>query len=265
MKKFKFHFVIFITILVSCNKVNKKEDQKTIVPEYKKEYFENGNVKTHVGMKNGIEHGVYFEYHEDGSLAVSGLKINGKKNGLWKSFDKKRKIIFVKQLYNDNLVYELNKEDFKFRKTKLNKKIKIDVPYKWKVNEYPDSKQILLTARKECDENIEFCPTFSLTLEKREKSFELKKYKENTDSILQMKFSNYRILKERDYSFKGITYYEKIYTGVVNNIQLGGISTWVFKNDKIYVITGFALNEKENSFLKFEGLFKDVTNSFELN
>ena len=63
----------------------------------------------------------------------------------------------------------------------------------------------------------------------------------------------------------GITYYEKIYTGVVNNIQLGGISTWVFKNDKIYVITGFALNEKENSFLKFEGLFKDVTNSFELN
>jgi hypothetical protein len=47
-------------------------------------------------------------------------------------------------------------------------------------------------------------------------------------------------------------------------MNLGGITTWIFDKKNTYIISGLALNEKEYSFLKQEGLFKDITNSIKL-
>ncbi|WP_159296058.1 PsbP-related protein [Tenacibaculum maritimum] len=231
----------------------------------KKEYYETGEIKTHANIKDGIEHGVYFEYHRNGELSISGIKIKGKKNGLWKRYDSKGKIISAKQYYNDNVVHELELSDFIFKRIKLKNHEEIDVPKNWEMIPVNQSNQVLLSIRKNCSKYIKFCPTLNVIEEDRIASSNIDSFIDKNNELLKKALNNFRIIKERKYEYDGTMFYEEIYAGENNNLGIGGISTFVFTKKKIYIITGNALNEKGNSFLKYEGLFKEITNSFRLN
>jgi len=50
------------------------------------ENFEDGTQKYEVGVKNGLKHGLYFEYYPSGELKVKGKYKNDLKEGLWKYY-----------------------------------------------------------------------------------------------------------------------------------------------------------------------------------
>ncbi|MEM6684181.1 MAG: hypothetical protein AAF617_00185, partial [Bacteroidota bacterium] len=114
--------------------------------------------------------------------------------------------------------------------------------------------------RKNCNDT--FCPNLTVTKELFIRKKRIKDYLYQNREVISEKFDNYRLLKEREYTFKNTIYFEKIYTGSFQGINIGGITTWVFEDENTYVITGLALNEEENSFLKYEGLLKEITFSF---
>ena len=64
------------------------------------EYYDNGNVKLSVGLKNGLKHGVYKEYYENGQLKVRGKYKNDKMDGNWKFYDENGKQTNEKE-YNE--------------------------------------------------------------------------------------------------------------------------------------------------------------------
>ena len=51
------------------------------------EYFENGNLKIEVSLKEGLKHGTYREYYENGSLKIKGRYRNDFMDGNWKIYD----------------------------------------------------------------------------------------------------------------------------------------------------------------------------------
>ncbi len=109
----KFIGIILAFFVVSY--VNSQEVQKEMSSvNEKKQYYKNGKIKLHVGLKNGVEHGLYLKYFDDGNLATSGIKINGKKSGLWKDFNRDGEVVFAKQYLKDKLLYELDNKDFFF-------------------------------------------------------------------------------------------------------------------------------------------------------
>lgn len=254
-------YIIFAFFLMSCVEEIKKSNANSNIKE---EYYSNGNIKVRVPLKNNIEHGHYYSFHNNGMIEKSGVVIKGKKNGLWKYSDSLGRVFAAKQYYNDSIVHNLDAIDFDYLNKKLDKNIEIKIPKKWTVvNDFVE-KPILLVLRKECKKTVSFCPNLTITYESSIIETEQDKYIKKSNEILKSNFKNYRVIKERKYFSNGITYYEKIYTGNSKDINIGGITTWIFSSNKTYIITGLALNEKDNPFLKYEGLFKDITNSLDL-
>ena len=52
-----------------------------------KEYYDNGELKVEVPLKNGLKHGTYREYHPNGSIKLKGKYRRDKQVGLWKAYD----------------------------------------------------------------------------------------------------------------------------------------------------------------------------------
>ncbi|HJX71914.1 MAG TPA: DUF3352 domain-containing protein [Bacteroidales bacterium] len=55
------------------------------------EFFDNGNVRLSVELKDGLKHGAYREYYENGELKVRGRYRNDLRDGVWKYFDENGK------------------------------------------------------------------------------------------------------------------------------------------------------------------------------
>jgi hypothetical protein len=253
--------------LMSCGDKPKEKHSEIIEANdsIKIEYFKSGRIKVKAKLKDGVEHGSYFKFYENQSLAQTGLKIKGKMNGVWKYYNSKGEINSVKHFFNDSILYNLDVNDFSFSKRIIKNHLEVNLPIDWNIIERIDSEQVLISTRKDCDKSMSFCPSITITYESSitdEK--QIMNYIEKSNIILSSSFKNYKTVKERKYIFDGQNYYEKIYIGNVNGMNLGGITTWIFDKKNTYIISGLALNEKEYSFLKQEGLFKDITNSIKL-
>ncbi len=64
------------------------------------EYFENGQLKYSIGLKNGIKHGQFKEYYENGKLKIKGRYKNDQKEGTWKYYDEDGNLVKEKKFDN---------------------------------------------------------------------------------------------------------------------------------------------------------------------
>ncbi|SNY99681.1 toxin-antitoxin system YwqK family antitoxin [Flagellimonas pacifica] len=261
----KYILLIVIITIISCKDESKqvKLNNPNKSSDIKQEYYANGNVKLRAELKEGIEHGAYFKYFKNQTVEESGVKIKGKKNGLWKYYDSLGKIKSAKHFYNDSLVYNLDTSDFEYRSKIIDAVLQVEIPEKWTVIKDAQT-PVLLALKKECEKDIPFCPNLTITYESSINTSEIETYLKKNDDVLKSSLNNYKVLKKREYVFEDNTYFEKVYIGSSQGINIGGITTWIFSNKRTYIITGLALNEKENSFLKYEGLFKDIINEIKL-
>lgn len=66
----------------------------------KKEYFENGNLRSSIPLKFGKKNGPAHTYYFNGQLATSGFFKNNLKSGTWKYFDEQGKLIESAKMKN---------------------------------------------------------------------------------------------------------------------------------------------------------------------
>ena len=64
------------------------------------EYFDNGNLKVEVALKNGLKNGTYREYFEKGSIKIKGKYKNDVMDGIWKIYDEKGNVMERKRYRN---------------------------------------------------------------------------------------------------------------------------------------------------------------------
>jgi len=57
------------------------------------EYYDNGQLKLTVGLKNGLKHGNFKEFYENGILKIRGKYKENKKDGIWNYFNEQGKLI----------------------------------------------------------------------------------------------------------------------------------------------------------------------------
>ncbi|WGH76434.1 DUF3352 domain-containing protein [Tenacibaculum tangerinum] len=62
-----------------------------------KEYYENGQLKFEVDLKDGLKEGSYKSYYENGNLKIKGYFKNDTQDGTWKAYDEQKgNLIFKK-------------------------------------------------------------------------------------------------------------------------------------------------------------------------
>jgi uncharacterized protein YxeA len=57
------------------------------------EYYDNGEVKFEVSLKDGLKHGRYFQYDSLGNMIIKGRYRNDEKSGTWRYYDEKSDLI----------------------------------------------------------------------------------------------------------------------------------------------------------------------------
>ncbi len=57
------------------------------------EYYDSGQLKLTVGLKNGLKHGNFREFYENGTLKIKGKYKENKKTGIWNYFNEQGKLI----------------------------------------------------------------------------------------------------------------------------------------------------------------------------
>ncbi|MDY6801263.1 MAG: hypothetical protein SVU94_08575 [Bacteroidota bacterium] len=86
MKTYLFFLLLVPLLLFSCNKTNQKKDvEQTIVndngPWIKKAYYDNGNLKSEITVKNKSKNGPAKKYYTTGELHTVVHYVNNKKEG----------------------------------------------------------------------------------------------------------------------------------------------------------------------------------------
>ncbi len=61
------------------------------------EFYENGQMKISVGIKNGLKHGNFTEYYENGQIKARGKYKEDKMHGVWSYFDEQGELIIKKK------------------------------------------------------------------------------------------------------------------------------------------------------------------------
>ncbi|MBN1599096.1 MAG: DUF3352 domain-containing protein [Bacteroidales bacterium] len=65
-----------------------------------KEYYESGELKFEIELKQGLKHGTYRKYHENGELMVKGKYKDDMQDGSWKLYDEQKNLLEEK-IYKD--------------------------------------------------------------------------------------------------------------------------------------------------------------------
>ncbi len=177
------------------------------------------------------------------------------KDGVLKEYNELNALMKVDLYYNDSLLFNLDLDDYDFVDKKLSNKMTISVPEKWQTSdlEYGD-----LAIVKSCSEI--FCPNFTITKEKVNDRFDL--YLDKNIGLLSKQFNVFKLIAQGGKKINTLESYQITYLMEVDNVRLGGITTWVKKDEVIYILTGMAINEKNSEFLKYKVLFQEIVESF---
>lgn len=264
-----FSLLILILFIISCtndssnSSLNKKAEEvyKESENNFYTEYYENGNKKVICKNTDGIMNGEYIKYFIDGQIEEQGLMINGTKNGVWKTYDNKGGINKVQEFYNDTLLFVLDESDFLFKQEVVDEgNFEMMIPKEWEIIRNVDA-PLLLISSKVCDETIKFCPNITISKEELGNQIDFSDYIQRNVDLLSQQLSYFKPIAKGDIEIDGNSAFQLTYLMQVEGVKLGGITTWIKANNYVYVITGMAINEKESEFLKYKGLFQEVTST----
>lgn len=266
--------VIVCLGLLACNNENNKTENSEMKENGNKpnkeiakdstyvEYYENGSKKVIADTVNGKYHGLYNRFYMNGNIAESGIMINGFKSGVWKGYNEKGILVNVAEYYNDKLLFNLDKSNFSLLPKAIEQEgIEINIPINWETKD-GDTPNMLFVSQKKCDEATVFCPNITLTKEKLKDDMNLGDYLQSSIELLNKQLSNFKPVAKGEVLINGLSAFQITYLMQVNGVKLGGITTWINSNDTIYIITGMAINETNSEFLKYKGLFQEITDTF---
>lgn len=259
--------IIVIFLIAGCGN-NGDEGQSQIKKDSTfVKYYNNGTKKVVGELQNGKHHGEFRRYYKDGALKSVGTVKNGDKTGLWKFYDKSNDLNKVVHYNADTVLVKLDKSDFDFKKYEIKKgSINIKIPKTWKTNLKEGSPKLLLSStKKNCGSQFRFCPSITLTKEAIQNDMTFKNYLSKSFKVLKGKFDQFKALAEGDLTIDNKRAYRLIYVVKERELKIGGITTWIKYGKKVYVLTCMAENQNGRDFLRFEGLFKEITKSFEVS
>lgn len=208
----------------------------------------------------------YIEKYEDGTPYIVGEIKNNLKDGVWKIFGKKGELQAVKLYYNDSLLFDLDPLDFSYREVNINKKeISVLLPFNWETKLFTkeESNVVIFTSEKRCLKDDLFCPNITFTYEILNVDSTFEEYLRASYKLIENTFSDFKLVAQGDVSSSSITAYQITYLMTVDEVKLGGVTTWIYNSESnsVYCLTGLALNQENSEFLKYKVLFQEISNS----
>lgn len=233
--------ILLITILSSCKKTNSTE-------------VENKSIK-----QEKIIDGKFIRKIDNGNTILEGYMVENERSGLWKYYDKKKRLNKVERYNKDSLLFVLDKNDYVYKELYLEKiEAYIPIPSKWELNTNHEDQTVLFSALKSTHKsNTSFSPTMFMNYEKLDNaSFDEYVVKEK-DNLIE-KTKNLNVINFKKNKTNKHESYRMFYLTTVNKTQISGVVIWTKVNDKVVIFNGSCSKQE---FQEYILLFLEVGNS----
>lgn len=227
-------------------------------------YYHNGKTKNISSIKNGNFTGNYNSFHENDTLATQGIMVDSLKTGVWKFYNTRGQLHEVIHYSLDSAAFKLDPSDFQFMRESLplnGAVLQIEVPKTWIFKR--QTQKVVFTLQKTCKGNTGFCPVMTMTKDKlNEISFS--KYVEETLKLLPQ-MSVVEVVEQNELIIDGLPAFQVKYLSNPGGLLLGNIATFINHSDNVYIIMASSTNQTRGEFLKYSGLFEEITNSLQIH
>jgi hypothetical protein len=75
---------------------------------------------------------------------------------------------------------------------------------------------------------------------------------------------NFKVVTERKLLIHQLPAYQLAYMFETQNVRLGGMVTFINSGVEVYLVIASASNQQPGDFLRYKGLFEEITNSFSI-
>lgn len=207
---------------------------------------------------NDTVSGLFNIKYPSGQVKETGMLIQGRKNGIWKSFDENGNLLFAAYYYKNEKVTDIEKEDFIFTKVSCDD-ISINLPSKWTIKK--NYKQALVLAVKSVSSDTIFAPTINVLQVEIPTGIDFPLFIIANKKDLINNYQEIKFKEEKELSIAESRAYEMLYFVKANNQKLAVLSTYIQKGNKCYIVTCIAEGKGEE-YVKYNDLFKEITSSF---
>ncbi|MDG1781858.1 MAG: hypothetical protein P8H59_12945 [Flavobacteriales bacterium] len=197
----------------------------------------------------------------DSDVVEIGDYQNGKKNGVWKTFENDS-LISVNQYHNDTLQFNLDVNDFRWNSVNLVHPLNsIKVPSLWLEEAFKVENGTVLSWRKDCDKSLDYCPNLSLVQFSTDEDIDFSVLVKKELSNLVKRHEEIKFVAEGEIEVNQVQGYQVTYLTKTEGMVLGWVTTWLLQGNDIVVLTGTSLNQGESSFIEYKNLFMEITES----
>lgn len=214
-------------------------------------------------MSYNLPDGRYTENYPNGEMKTQGLMLNGRRNGLWRSYDEQEKVTKAEYYYKGEKITDIDVSDFNLQNVTANgKKISIKLPVSWTTKK--DFKEALILAVKPLPNNNQtFSPTINIVRAEIPKDISFNQFLELNIKDLQTAYQEFKVKEEKHDTIAGKQVYEIMYFVRVGEQKLGVLSAYFNLENESYIITCIAEGKGEE-FVKYKDLFSEIirTSSF---
>jgi hypothetical protein len=138
-------------------------------------------------------------------------------------------------------------------------KLSLRLPKTWIIDSNVKAK-ILLIGQKRCPPKTKFCPNLTVSMEALPIHMTFLDYVNESITMLNRQLGNCRIIDRRQTEINGVSAFHISFLTTHNDLPLGGVSTLIEIEGKVYVVTGISLNEKDE-FRKYKEVFLKISES----
>ena len=207
---------------------------------------------------NDTVSGLFNLKYPSGQVKETGMLIQGRKNGIWKSFDESGHLLSAAYYYKNEKVADIEKEDFIFTKVSCDD-ISINLPSKWTIKK--NYKQALVLAVKTISSDTTFAPTINVLQVEIPTGIDFPQFIIANKKDLINNYQEIKFKEEKELSIAENRAYEILYFVKANNQKLAVLSTYIHKGNSCYIVTCIAEGKGEE-YVKYNDLFKEITSSF---
>lgn len=256
----------FLVFFAACNAQNRDQARPSFTinngDTVKLSYSANGKVREAATMKNGSMYGQFTTYFFNGNIQQQGHMNVGRRTGVWKLFGEDGKLKNVNVYHNDKLLHNLDIQDFTFRQYKADKDtLSINLPASWTISNKKDWELIMCRRPGEVNERR---PYISVVKDTSREAASFEKYCSRRKEAIGMMYPPGKLVAERRFRIGNRDCYQVAFSYREGNSELGCVQTWIKMGNAIYSVAGVAGNDPAGDFLKFKGLFEEITASIRI-
>ncbi len=265
----KFLPVFSLCVLAFLSSCSSEESEKTNADSAKNETaiavktLTTDSGKLEIKSFTGLKESDATLYSSDGKIVQQGKFLDDKPAGAWVKYDDGGKAISAYHYSNGKAIHKLDPDDFNFVTcAKTGFGATFSVPKSWPETSSPDPSHLIAFSKNIPEQEGTLHPNFNFRHEKLRAGDSLSGLANMQLQILHENVGRVDLVEQSDFILDGCQATRRYGMFTEETGTVGFLSAIIISGDDVWFFSCEASNNKPGDFLKYQGVFQEILESF---